>query len=261
MITGASTGIGKATATLFAQKGWNVIATMRTLTEDKEFASYPNIRCLALDVTDKESIAQAINEGISLFGRIDVLHNNAGYALAGAFEAIDDHEVRKQFETNVFGIMNVTRAVLPHFRGNRNGMIINTTSSGGIFTFPLYSIYNCTKWAVEGFMESLQFELKQFNIRVKNIEPGSVQSAFVANIKYVSNSDYQEYASRAQEKTLAGYKKAAMPQEVAGVIFKAVTDGSKKLRYPATRQAKGAFFLRWLLPLNTFNKIMSSGLD
>lgn len=190
-----------------------------------------------------------------------VLYNNAGYALAGAFEATTDEQVRKQFETNLFGVMNVTRAFLPHFRNKKKGIIINTTSSGGILTFPLYSVYNSSKWALEGFMEALQFEVKPFNISIKNIEPGTVKSGFTDNISFVSNPDYDSYAKKVQHNTLASYKNAPTPDVVAKTVFKAATDNHFKLRYPATLQAKLAFFFRWLLPLNVFNKMVSAPVE
>lgn len=263
LITGASTGMGKATAIYFAQQGWNVAATMREVSKEQtsDFEQYPSIALFKLDVTDNESIKTAIADVLQKFSRIDVLYNNAGYALAGAFEATTDEQVRKQFETNLFGVMNVTRAILPHFRSQRSGIILNTTSSGGILTFPLYSVYNSTKWALEGFMEALQYELKEFNIVIKNIEPGTVKSEFVNNIKFISNADYDNYAKKVQHNTLAGYKNAPTPDVVAKVVFKAATDNRQKLRYPATPQAKSAFRLRWLLPLKLFNKFVAGGVE
>lgn len=261
VITGASSGIGKATAIYFAQRGWNVAATMRTAEPVGDFASHPAIVPFRLDVTNPESVRNAASEILQTFSTIDVLFNNAGYALAGAFEACTDEQVRKQFETNLFGVMAVTRAFLPHFRNKKNGVILNTTSSGGILTFPLYSVYNSTKWALEGFMEALQFELKPFNIRIKNIEPGTVKSEFTENIAFVSNPDYDSYARTVQHNTLAGYKNAPTPDVVAKTVFKAATDNRSKLRYPATPQAKLAFFFRWLLPLNVFNKMVSGPVE
>ncbi|WP_419803400.1 SDR family oxidoreductase [Mucilaginibacter sp.] len=261
VITGASSGIGKATAIYFAQQGWNVAATMRSIENVSDFAAHPSIVPFKLDVTNQESIKNAISQILQTFPNIDVLYNNAGYALAGAFEATTDEQVRKQFETNLFGVMNVTRAFLPHFRSKRKGIILNTTSSGGILTFPLYSIYNSSKWALEGFMEALQFELKPFNISIKNIEPGTVKSEFTENISFVSNPDYDSYAKKVQHNTLAGYKNAPTPDVVAKVVFKAATDNRSKLRYPATSQAKSAFFFRWLMPLNVFNKMVSDPVE
>ena len=261
VITGASSGIGKATAIYFAQQGWNVAATMRSIDNAGDFAAHPSIVPFKLDVTNLESIKNAISQILQTFSDIDVLYNNAGYALAGAFEATTDEQVRKQFETNLFGVMNVTRAFLPHFRSRKKGVILNTTSSGGILTFPLYSIYNSTKWALEGFMEALQYEVKPFNIQIKNIEPGSVKSEFTDNIHFVSNAAYNSYANKVQYNTLAAYKNAPTPDVVAKVVFKAATDGGFKLRYPATSQAKSAFFFRWLLPLNVFNKMVSAPVE
>ena len=187
-----------------------------------------------------------------------MLYNNADYALTGAFEATMEEQVRKRFETNLFGVMNVTRAFLPHFRNKKKGIILNTTSSGGILTFPLYSVYNSSKWALEGFMEALQFEVKPFNIRIKNIDPGTVKSEFTDNIAFVSNPDYDNYARKVQHNTLAGYKNAPTPDVVAKTVFKAAMDNRSKLRYLATSQARLAFFFRWLLPLNLFNKMVSA---
>ena len=263
LITGASTGIGKATAIYFAQQGWNVAATMRGL-EAKQttaFEKYPSISVFKLDVTDKESINTAVSDILQKFSGIDVLFNNAGFALAGAFEATTDEQIKKQFETNLFGAMNVTRAILPHFRNKKSGIILNTTSSGGILTFPLYSVYNSTKWALEGFMEALQYELKDFNIKIKNIEPGTVKSEFVSNIAFATNADYDSYAKKVQHNTLAGYKNASTPDVVAKVVYRAATDNRSKLRYPATPQARSAFFMRWLFPLKMFNNIVANGVE
>lgn len=261
LITGASSGIGKATAIYFAEKGWDVAATMRNPKPVQDFNLHPSIRVYKLDVTDKDSIKTAIDEILKVHSNVDVLFNNAGYALAGAFEATTDEEVKAQFETNLFGVMNVTRAILPQFRRKKSGMILNTTSSGGIFTFPLYSIYNSTKWALEGFMEALQYELKNFNIVIKNLEPAHVKSEFTNNISLVTNPDYEQYTSTIQHNMIYSYRKAAMPDVVAKVAFKAATDNRAKLRYPATPQMKIAFFLRWLLPLTTFNKLISKPLE
>jgi NADP-dependent 3-hydroxy acid dehydrogenase YdfG len=259
-ITGASSGIGQETAKYFAEKGWNVAATMRKVTEVNELLKYPNIKLYTLDVQDEQSIHLALEAALRDFGQIDVLYNNAGYALAGAFEALSQEQIQHQFATNVFGVMNMTRAILPHFRAKRNGVIINTTSSGGIITFPLYSIYNSTKWAVEGFMESLQFELKQFNIKIRNIEPATIRSNFEGSINFVSNPDYDSYAKKVQHNILASYKNSPTAAIVAPVVFKAANSSSNKLRYPVG-QARLAFFMRWLLPLNVFKNVVASGVE
>ncbi|WP_420884492.1 SDR family oxidoreductase [Amnimonas aquatica] len=166
LITGASSGIGLATARHFQARGWNVAATMRNPADQPELAQLPNVICPALDVHDKDSIAQAIQITFERFGAIDVVVNNAGYALMGAFETLDEAQVRRQFETNVFGLMEVCRAVLPHFRQRRAGLLINVSSMVGRIPLPLYSVYNASKHAVEGFTEGLVYELEPFGVRV-----------------------------------------------------------------------------------------------
>ena len=253
LITGASAGIGHATALYFARRGWQVIATMRT--PDKapaDLRDQANILVLRLDVLDGASIADAVAATLRAFGQLDVLFNNAGYAIAGAFEAISPAQVQQQFDTNVYGVMNVTRAVLPHFRERKGGLILTTTSVGGHIAFPLYSIYNATKFAVEGFMEGLQYEVKQFNIGVKTIVPGTVRSDFEASIQYVPAPAYNPYAQQVHEQTLASYAKAASPESVAEVVFKAATSGGTQPRFLAGSQPKLVYFLRWLLPRNVF---------
>jgi NADP-dependent 3-hydroxy acid dehydrogenase YdfG len=258
LITGASTGIGKLTAIHFAQNGWNVAATMRTIEKGKDLLQYANVKLFALDVMDNASINSAINNTIAAFGDIEVVFNNAGYALVGAFEAMTNEQIKKQFDTNVFGVMNVTKAILPHFRSKKAGMIINTTSMGGLITFPLYSVYHGTKWALEGFMESLQFELKQFNIRVKNIEPGAIKTEFENAIDFVSTADYDNYAQQAHKNMLDSYKKAPTGEVVAKKVWQAANDNSYKLRYVVGGQGPMLLMLRRFLPLSWFTKMVSS---
>lgn len=155
LITGASSGIGKAAAQFFQQQGWNVIATMRSPEQETGLRSLERVLVTRLDVERKETIEAAIAEGMDRFGRIDVLLNNAGYAAFGAFEAATDAQVRKQFDVNVHGVMQTTRALLPHFRTQGGGTVINVSSAGGRVAFPLLSLYHASKWAVEGFSESL----------------------------------------------------------------------------------------------------------
>lgn len=261
LITGASTGIGKETAIFFAEKGWNVSATMRTPEKGKDLLKYSNLKIFALDVMNEASISRAINDTITVFGSIDVLFNNAGYALVGAFEAMNEQQIKKQFDTNVFGVMNVTRAILPHFRAKQKGMIINTTSMGGLITFPLYSVYHSTKWALEGFMESLQFELKQFNIKVKNVEPGAIKTEFENAIDFVSTKDYDNYTQKAHKNMLDAYKSAPTAEVVAKKVWQAANDNSYRLRYPVGGQGPLLLFIRWLLPLSWFTKIVGSQVE
>jgi NADP-dependent 3-hydroxy acid dehydrogenase YdfG len=258
LITGASTGIGLATARYFAQRGWQVIATMRTPKEaPADLRTLENILVLQLDVLDVASIEAAVAASLRAFGGLDVLFNNAGYALAGAFEATSPAQVQQLFNTNVHGVLNVTRAVLPHFRARKQGLILTTTSVGGHIAFPLYSVYNATKFAVEGFMEGLQYEVKQFNIQVRTIVPGTVRSNFAAAIQYVPAPAYDPYAQRVHDQTLASYAHAATPESVARVVFAAATRGGTQARVLAGSQPKLVYLLRWLLPHQVFAGLLN----
>lgn len=260
LITGTSSGIGKSTALYFASKGWNVAATMRTPEKEKELSKVDGIKLFKLDVTDPASIQSAIEESISVFGGIDVVVNNAGYGGVGVFEAASQEQIQRQFNTNVFGVMNVTRAILPYFRQKKSGTIINVTSVGGLITFPIYSVYHSTKWAVEGFAEALQYELRPFNIKIKNIEPGAIKTDFYDRsqdlFKKEGLTDYDSYAKVAFENTQNAGVNAPGPEVVAKRIYKAAMDRSFRLRYPAGSQAPALLFLRRLLPLSWFRGIV-----
>ncbi len=154
LITGASSGIGKAAAIHFQQQGWNVIATMRSPGNETELTKLENVQLEKLDVLDISSIEQAIKNGISKYGQIDALVNNAGYGAYGPLETFPRDNIIRQFNTNVIGLIDVTRAIIPHFRQNKNGVIVNISSIGGQMTFALGSLYHGTKFAVEGISES-----------------------------------------------------------------------------------------------------------
>ena len=149
LITGASSGIGRATAKLFTEKGWNVAATMRSPEEEKELKELPNLKLYTLDVTKKEHLKNIISEVEKDFSSIDVLFNNAGYGAVGAFEKSSEEQVLHQFQVNVFGVMDLTREFIPYFKKRGKGMIINTSSVVGRFTIPLYSLYCSSKWALK----------------------------------------------------------------------------------------------------------------
>jgi len=215
---------------------------------------------LKLDVTDSDSIKTAVAEAIQQFGAIDVLVNNAGYGMLGAFETSTPEQIQRQFHTNVFGLMETTRAVLPHFRDRQSGVIVNVASVGGRVAFPLYSLYHSTKWAVEGFSESLQHELLAFNIRVKIIEPGPIKTDFYdRSAERTSNPDFPEYealSDRVLTKLNQIATTGASPHVVAKTIYTASTDNSWKLRYPADPLAKQLLLARKLLPDFLFTKII-----
>ena len=178
-ITGSSTGLGRATALLFARKGWKVIATLRHPDKEAELAEVEGITVLPLDVTDPAQIAETAKAALAL-GPIDVLFNNAGYGLAGAFEGATDEQLVTQLNTNLLGVMRVTQALLPALREQGHGLILTTTSIGGLVTFPFNSVYHATKWGLEGWSESLAFELAPFGLRVKTIAPGGIATDFAS---------------------------------------------------------------------------------
>jgi NAD(P)-dependent dehydrogenase (short-subunit alcohol dehydrogenase family) len=252
LITGTSSGIGKLTAIYFAQQGWNVAATMRTPGKAQGFDGLANLRVYALDVTDNNSIQRAIETAIQDFGGIDVLVNNAGFGTDGVFEAMSDEVIQQQFNTNVFGLMRMTRAIIPHLRSRGRGTIVQIASMGGRITFPLYSIYHSSKWAVEGFSESLQYELAPFGIRVKIIEPGAIKTEFYTDgRKSIPGEDlpmYRSIVAKADQVSQSSGKNGESPELVAKMVFKAAVDRGSKLRYPVGKPAPLLLALRKLLP-------------
>ena len=253
-ITGASSGIGRSTAQLFLERGWNVAATMRSPDMASDWLKGDCALALRLDVTDTESIRAATEQAIARFSAVDVLVNNAGYGTVGPFEASTPEQVDRQIATNVIGLMNVTRAFLPHFRERHRGVIVNVASVGGRITFPLYSVYHATKWAVEGFSEALVYELEPFGIRVKIIEPGPIKTDFYDRSLDVMSKPgltaYDEFVGRAMPALQKAGVTAPGPEVVARVIYRAATDGSRRLRYPANSAA--VLLLRRLLPTSLF---------
>jgi NAD(P)-dependent dehydrogenase (short-subunit alcohol dehydrogenase family) len=232
LITGCSSGYGLETARLLHARGFNVIATMRTPREDALPRS-ERLRVLRLDVTKPESIASALEAS----GPIDVLVNNAGIGLFGAFEVTPMATVREVFETNTFGVMAMTRAVLPGFRARRSGVIVNVTSSVTLSPMPMVAAYTASKMAIEGFTASLAFELEAFGVSVKLVEPG-----YGPSTRFSSNTGPrleglipEAYAPLAQRIFAALGQPAAVTTEsdVAEVVWVAANDPSRQLRYPA----------------------------
>ncbi|WP_367864897.1 SDR family oxidoreductase [Pedobacter sp. WC2423] len=242
LITGASSGFGKASAKLFQNQSWNVIAAMRSPEKEDELKDSENLHLVKLDVTDLESIKKSVEQGLEKFGKIDVLINSAGYGLIGVFESSDEAQIQKQFEVNVFGLMNMTKAILPAMRKQKKGVIINISSFGGVTASPFTSLYNSSKFAVEGFSEALYFELSSFGISVKIVEPGSVATNFRNGMEMIQNTieDYnQELATFIPKFTKRTEHLAnATTEEVADTIFEAATDGQSKLRYSIGDDAK-----------------------
>jgi NAD(P)-dependent dehydrogenase (short-subunit alcohol dehydrogenase family) len=240
LITGASSGIGRATALHFAEKGWNVAATLRDPLKADPILQHPQISLFALDVTNAASIAQAIGDTLHRYQKIDVLLNNAGYGLFGPIEALDGQQIQEQFATNLFGLISVTQQVLPIMRAAGEGLILNISSIIGRMALPYASSYIATKFAVEGLSESMRYELEPFHIRVKMIEPGSISTEFGKGSMQMAVSDPYRAS---MDKFLGVFKKSnsagARPEEVAKVIYRAANDSSNRLRYLAK---PGPFF-------------------
>ncbi len=242
LITGASSGIGKTTAKLFQEKGWNVIATMRKPEAEDELTRLDNVLVARLDVTDENSVKAAVSEGTAKFGKIDALLNNAGYGAFGPLEATPLEKIERQFDTNVIGLLAVTKAVLPHFRANKDGVIVNISSIGGKMTYPLGTLYHGTKFAVEGLSEALSFEMDAIGVRVKIVEPGVIKTDFGGR-SFDFNNDETMMEYQGVVRGLMGAIEAAVqagsePIVVAEVIYEAVTDGTDQLRYTAGEDAK-----------------------
>ncbi|QRR01415.1 SDR family oxidoreductase [Dyadobacter sandarakinus] len=235
LVTGASSGIGRQTARLFRQNGWNVIASMRNPENETELNALENVWVSRLDVTDQASIDRTISEGIARFGTIDALVNSAGYGLFGAFESIDRPHFQQQFDVNVFGLMEMVRAVLPVFRAQKTGVIINISSYGGQVALPFATAYAASKFAVEGFSESLSHELYPLGITVKIVEPGSIATNFRNSMQFVPTQidDYSPVVSSffSRSATPTAHLQKATEEQVAQTIYLAATDGKQQLRY------------------------------
>lgn len=248
VITGSSSGIGKATAKYFARQGWKVAATMRRPENETELTGMENIAVYQLDVTDNQSIAAAAKQIIADFGTVDVVLNNAGYGLVGPFEATTPEQIRHQFDTNVFGLMEVTRAFLPHFRANKAGLFMNVSSIGGLITFPYISLYHSTKWAVEGFSESLSYELGELGIQVKLIEPGGVDTDFSGrSLVFAMPETLPEYidgVTKFQTNRANSGQSYSSAEFLAEGIFAAATDGKTQMRYVIGPDAEQTYALR-----------------
>lgn len=259
-ITGASSGIGKETALLFADRGWNVAATMRNEAHFSQFANHKNVRCYRLDVTDPVSVKKAIALAILDFGSIDVIVNNAGIYTTNPLEETSDETINDIVETNIKGVIHTTKAILKHFRENQSGMIVNVSSIAGRVTFPFQSLYHTSKWAIEGFSESLYYELKPLNIKVKVVEPGMVRTNIYHSVLEIPFEQYpDEYRVNFRQwhgYLMNNYKNGYSPALDAHTIYKVVNSKNSRLRYATDFTTKLVFFLRSLFPLALFQKII-----
>ncbi len=260
-ITGTSTGIGAAAVRLFAAHGWQVAATMRN-PADAKFSDLPGVRVYALDVTDAASVRQAVAQAQQDFGSLDVLVNNAGYGLVGPFETATTEQIQQQFATNMFGVFAVTQAALPAMRAQQSGVIINITSVGGRTAFPLNSLYHATKFGLDGFSESLWYELAPHGIQVKVVAPGGVATDFAGRSLHLTADPADAtnpYAGQMRAVLDAFSSRggaASQPEQIAEVIYQAATDGTAQLRYIAGADAQGLLATKTQLSEDDFMRMI-----
>lgn len=236
-ITGASAGLGKATAKLFHAKGWKVIATMRSPEKETELNLLDHVHLIAMDVTNEEQVKATVQEALRL-GDIDVVFNNAGYGLIGPMESYTEQQIRQQFDTNVFGVFRVAQAFIPYFKSRQQGLFLTTTSICGIASTPLSSVYCASKWALEGWSEGLSYDLAQFGIGIKTIAPGGIKSNYVNVMDVVEDPAYDTLNARMMEGftdgTLMQFTEADI---IAATVYEAATDNRDQLRYLAGADA------------------------
>lgn len=265
LVTGASSGIGEATALQLAELGYTVYAGARRIDRMSDLADR-GIRTKSVDVTDDGSMMALVEMIIADTGRIDALINNAGYGMYGALEDVPIEEARRQFEVNVFGLARLTQLVLPHMRAQRDGYIVNISSMGGKIWEPLGSWYHASKFAVEGLSDSLRVEVAEFGIKVVIIEPGTIRSEWggIAADRLEAASAKTPYARQAKL-VAAGLRAAermfiaAGPEVVAEVIGKAVQDPKPRTRYTAGGGARAILLAEWILPDRGFDRFIQLG--
>jgi NAD(P)-dependent dehydrogenase (short-subunit alcohol dehydrogenase family) len=243
LITGSSSGLGRATAELFAAKGWHVVATMRDPERGTALGGIADIELVKLDIADPDRIAEVA----AAFGdQTDVVFNNAGYGMTGPLEGLSEDQILRMVNTNLLGTIRVTKAFLPYMR-ERRGLFINTTSIGGLMAVPFNSMYHATKWGVEGFSEAMWMELTRLGVGVKIIEPGGMRTDFFTrSLDTGTHPAYEALLARvstaySNPEAMARY---STPAQIAEVVYGAATDGSTKLRYLAGDDAKEMYAVR-----------------
>lgn len=259
LITGASGGFGMLTSLAFAKAGYKVLASMRNLSKKeklleraREKGVEANIKYIRLDVTKQSDVDSVIPGAIEHFGRIDVLVNNAGYAAGGFIEELPLEEWSQQFDTNFFGLIAVTKAILPHMRKRQHGTVINISSISGRMALPGLGPYSASKYAVEGFSEALRLEMLSYGVHVVLVEPGSYQTDIWSKGMDHFNAD-PESAYKEKNEALMKIvnhiaKTADNPEEVARLIVKVAQEDNPNLRYPIGKNVKTITRLKNLLP-------------
>ncbi|MNI13255.1 3-oxoacyl-[acyl-carrier-protein] reductase FabG [compost metagenome] len=271
LITGTSSGFGLLTALALARKGYQVAATMRDISRQGELLRQAaeaglaeRIHVISLDVTDSASIQSAVAAVLDKFGRVDVLVNNAGFAVGGFVEEVNMEAWRRQMETNFFGLVEVTKAVLPVMRNQRAGLIVNVSSVSGLTGFPGYAPYAASKYAVEGFSESLRQEVLPFGIRVVLVEPASFRTPIwgkgMEGMHTSSNSPYREQLAQVLRYSRTSAETAPDPDRVAGLIARITAMKAPRLRYPVGKGSRLLLIGKTLLPWKVFEGIIASSL-
>jgi len=260
-ITGASTGLGKATAILFQAKGWKVIATMRKPENETELNLLENVILLPLDITNIDQVRNTVQEAIAL-GDIDIVFNNAGYGLIGPVESNSEQQIRAQFETNFFGTVWVIQEFIPYFKNKKGGLFINTTSLCGLTSNPQSAIYNASKWALQGLAESMSYDLAQFGIGIKNVAPGGIKTEFTKGMQVTEDKAYEATMAKMME----GFQDGTLmeftePSLIAEVVYEAATDGVDQLTYPAGNDAVRLYAKRLAQGPETYRLDLTAYLD
>jgi NAD(P)-dependent dehydrogenase (short-subunit alcohol dehydrogenase family) len=266
VVTGSSSGIGKETALTLARNGFLTYATMRNRTKGEDIKLLADkeklpLKVVTLDVTDGISIKNAIQSITDEVSRIDVLVNNAGYALFGAFEDLTMEEIKAQYETNLFGVIRMTQTVLPIMRKQKSGIIVNISSAVGRFGFPITSAYASTKFAIEGLSESMAYEVEPFGIKVVLIEPGYIKTNAFNNMVTAkksqdTNSPYSHLMENMVSNTEHGFETASPPDVVANAVLKAVTSDNPSMRYLAGKDVEKWMEAKRSVSDEEFHKMM-----
>jgi NAD(P)-dependent dehydrogenase (short-subunit alcohol dehydrogenase family) len=253
LITGASSGVGQATAQLLSQHGFAVFGTSRN---PSNADSVPGVQMLPLDVRGDDSVRACVEAVVNRSGRLDVLINNAGYELAGAVEELSSDEVKAQFETNFFGVIRMVNAVLPLMRQQRRGHIVNVSSLAGLTAIPFLGIYSASKFALEGYTEALRQEVKPFNIQVSMTEAGFLRTPMMNHRQVAARrmAEYDTWRQRALNAIRASEDKAPGPDVVADTLLEIISSSSPRLRYLIGQQAKSVIRLRRFLPTAMFEQ-------
>jgi NAD(P)-dependent dehydrogenase (short-subunit alcohol dehydrogenase family) len=259
LITGASSGIGRACAELLSARGHTVYGTSR-----QPLADAPRRwKWLALDVTQDDSVRRAVDAVLAAEGRIDVVVNNAGYALAGALEDSSLDEARRQLDTNLLGVLRVCKAVLPSMRERKAGLFIHISSLGGAVGLPFQGLYSASKFALEGLTESLRQEVASFGIEATLVQPGDVKTRITENRVLASQSGpgsvYRAQFETALATIEAEERAGVPPEDVARTVVTLVENGTVRVRYPVGRLAQRvAVMAKWVLPSRTFERLVMS---